>query len=152
MPDCIFYNDNIFKEKINFEKSYLDKRFSFIVSIDPIFSLSFDNESLKKIKIPILLISSEYYSLEDTDMDLYGKSIYKYLDSKKSRYKLIKNSGHFDFLPLCKKEAVEILKAEGEGEEIICMSGERDRKEIHDETVENILKFLYDINIIKTRN
>ena len=106
MPDCIFYNENIFKEKINFEKSYLDKRFSFIVSIDPIFSLSFDNESLKKIKIPILLISSEYYSLEDTDMDLYGKSIYKYLDSKKSRYKLIKNSGHFDFLPLCKKEAV----------------------------------------------
>ena len=149
MPDCIFYNEDFLKEKINFEKSYLDNRFSFIISIDPIFSLAFDNESLKRIQIPILLISSEYYYSKEPDINLYGESLYKQLNKTKTTYKLIENSGHFDFLPLCKKEALEILKMDGEGEEIICISSKKSRVEIHKETVDSVLKFLKDINIIK---
>ena len=149
MPDCVFYNEDFLKEKTNFEKSYLDNRFSFIISIDPIFSLAFDGESLKKIQIPILLISSESYSSKEPDINLHGESLYKQLDKNKTMYKLIKSSSHFDFLPLCKKEALEILKMEGEGEEIICMNSKKNRVEVHKETVNSVLNFLKGFNIIK---
>ncbi len=95
------------------------------------------------------MISSEFYYSKEPNINLHGKSLYKQLNKNKTTYKLIKNSGHFDFLPLCKKEARKILKMEGEGEDIICMDSKKSRIEIHEETVSSILKFLQNINIIK---
>ena len=146
-PDCVFYSNVLKDNKEYFEKSYLDKRFSFVISIDPILSHSFTNESLANIKVPILLVSSDFFIPASNEIDLKIDDINKRLDKKYATFKLLKDSGHFSFLPLCKKEATEIL--ENTEDEIICIDGEKTREQIHTELSSSVIKFLYKINILK---
>jgi predicted dienelactone hydrolase len=146
-PDCIFYSNVLKDNRENFEKSYLDKRFSFAISIDPILSHSFTNESLANIKILLLLVSSDSYIPGNNEIDLKIDDINKRLDKKYVSFKLINDSGHFSFLPLCKKEAAEIL--ENSEDEIICIDGKKGREQIHNELNSGVIEFLYKINILK---
>lgn len=156
MPDCVFYKSgNVDFKNINrlkFEKSYIDERFSYAVSIDPGYALSFDKESLKNIKIPLLLILADFYSPSDTKEDLFGDVIYENLNKEKLSYKKIKDSGHFSFLAKCKKQALMILAEEDEDEMIICQDGKKSRNDVHQETIETVLQFLEDNNIINSKN
>ena len=146
-PDCVFYPNVLKDNKENFEKSYLDRRFSFVISIDPILSHSFTDESLNNISVPILLISSDFFIPGNNEIDLQINAINKRLDKKHTSFKAIKDSGHFSFLPLCKKEAAEIL--ENSEDEIICIDGKKDREQIHTELSSSVIEFLYKIDILK---
>ncbi len=153
MPDCIFYKsgnvdlNTLDKEK--FEKSYLDRRFSYAIAIDPGYGTSFDEKSLKNIDIPILLILADYYSPKNTKENLLGDNIYVSLNKKKAFYKKIIDSGHFSFLSECKKDALEILAEDGEDEMIICQDGKKSRNDVHKETIETVLQFLNEIDVIR---
>ena len=135
------------KDKENFENSYMDSRISFVISIDPIFSHSFIDESLTNIKIPILLVSSESFIPENNEIDLNINEINQKVNEKYITFKVIKDSGHFSFLPLYKKEALKIL--ENTEDKIICIDGKRTREEIHKEFASDIAEFLYKNNILK---
>lgn len=152
MPDCIFFkSENIdlsILDKEKFENSYLDKRFSYAVSIDPSLGSSFKVESLKSIKIPILLILGDFYSVDNKEISLLGNEIYKNLNKKISYQKKIKNSGHFSFLPECKREALKILEYESKDDAVICKDGSKLRNEVHKETIDYTLKFLKEINVL----
>ena len=153
MPDCIFYKsgnvDLNTLDKKKFEKSYVDKRFSYAIAIDPGFGASFDGKSLENIDVPVLLILADYYSPKNTKENLLGDNIYVSLNKKKSVYKKIIDSGHFSFLSECKKDALEILAEEGEDEMLICQDGEKSRNDIHKETIESVFQFLNEIDVIR---
>lgn len=152
MPDCIFYkSENIDLNILNkekFENSYLDRRFSYAVVIDPSLGSSFKDKSIKSIKIPVLLILGDFYLPDNTKVSLSGNEIYKNLNKKNSYQKKIKNSGHFSFLAECKKGALKILEDESEEDAVICEDGAKLRSEVHRETIDYTLKFLKDINIL----
>ena len=56
------------------------------------------------------------------------------------------NSGHFDFLPLCKPAAGAILAEEGEA--FICATPAVEREKLHQQTVQQILIYLQQLHIL----
>ncbi|WP_392564477.1 hypothetical protein RHO13_02855 [Orbus wheelerorum] len=97
---CLTIN-NIASALPNFMSIKPDDRIKSIILISPV-SFFFSDLSLKKIKLPSIIIGGENdheISAQRNFIDLYNK-----LNNKKNKLILIRNAGHFSFLPTCSEQ------------------------------------------------
>lgn len=143
-PDCSWYlaagTDLTTIDQDKFQKHYRDTRIRFAVALDPGFSAAFQAESLQTLNTPLLLIAADYYLVEQPEANLYVDLIGKRLDSKIHTFKTLKESGHYDFLPICQPEAKNILEEEGEA--FICDESKQTRVVIHQHIIQWLHAFI----------
>ena len=134
-------------EKRLFEGNYSDARIAAVVAITPAYARSFDEQQLGRLNKPVLIIGAT------DDQEIPNELHARYLSSHiphQGVYAEIKGAGHFGFLPLCRANALAILKREGE--EKICLDPvHKDRRQVHRETFVLIQDFLQRLGFLKTK-
>lgn len=149
-PNCQFYTragvklDLLSAEK--FEGNYADKRLSFAIALDPGMIPFYQNSSLRHLNAPLLLINAQYFITPNESLNLGGEKWVKQLNQPAVTTVTLANSGHFDFLPLCKPAAVAILAEEDEA--FICTTPAIEREKLHQQTVQKIITYLHQQHIL----
>jgi predicted dienelactone hydrolase len=144
--DCHWYLDNaIVREPsavAQTQQSLRDDRVGAIIALDAGFARGFTSESLATIPIPVLLIESGR-QVAGRMPGWYSRYLAASLPSSRTTYREIPDARHFSFMAECKPGAVDILRADGHGDEIVCMDGSgRDRAALHAEIAGLIEQFL----------
>ncbi|MEQ1953734.1 alpha/beta hydrolase family protein [Mesorhizobium yinganensis] len=114
--------------KARFEQSNVDPRIKSAVLVDPGLAQAYDEESLKRIAIPMTFIN-----LGDAGTVPPGVIADRLSAlTPHGSYATVKGSNHYSFLPECKEGAAEMLKSAGEVDPI-CEESGRPRADIHAE-------------------
>ncbi|WP_246169926.1 alpha/beta hydrolase family protein [Yersinia canariae] len=149
-PNCQFYTRADVKlnqlSAVKFEGNYADKRLDFAIALDPGMIPFYQNNSLLHLSGPLLLINAHYFISPNESLNLGGETWVKQLNQPDITAVTLANSGHFDFLPICKPAAGEILAAEGEA--FICATPAVERGKLHQQTVQQIITFLHQQHIL----
>ncbi|WP_442581769.1 alpha/beta hydrolase family protein [Mesorhizobium sp. ASY16-5R] len=115
-------------DKARFEQSNLDRRIKSAVLVDPGLAQAYDEESLKRIAIPM-----NFINLGDVGTVPPGVIADKLAAlTPHGTYVAVEGSDHYSFLPECREGAAEMLKSVGEVDPI-CDETARPRAEIHAE-------------------
>lgn len=137
MPDCQFYyRDGVRLEKTDDTRlaaSYRDRRFRFVVALDPAMSYVLIPDSLRTINVPVLAIAAGYYIRATGSLTLG-------VDGLSLPQVKLQDAGHFDFLPVCQPSATAILAEEGEA--FLCETPRAQREAIHQQTLAAISQFM----------
>ncbi|KQN55133.1 alpha/beta fold hydrolase [Erwinia sp. Leaf53] len=132
MPDCQFYQrGGVQREQTDNARlaaSYRDTRVKWMVALDPGMSYAFTPASLQSISVPLRVIAAGYYIRATGDMTLGAERL-------PLPVTVLKDAGHYDFLPLCQPTAQKILAGEEEGEAFICETPAAERELIHRQTI-----------------
>ena len=144
--DCHWYLDNAIDRDpssvAQVQQSLRDARVAAVVALDAGFARGFTPESLAAVAIPVLLIESGR-RVGGRPAGLYSRYLEASLPPGTTTYQEIADAGHFSFVTECKPGAFDILKAEGRGDEIVCIDGNgRDRPALHAEFTRLIGQFL----------
>lgn len=149
-PNCQFYTragvklDQLSADKL--EGNYADKRLRFAIALDPGMIPFYQKSSLLHLSAPLLLINAGYFISPSESLNLGGATWVKQLNQPGITAVTLTNSGHFDFLPLCKPAAAAILAEEGEA--FICATPAIEREKIHQQTVQQIITYLQQLHIL----
>jgi predicted dienelactone hydrolase len=128
--------NQVFIEKAN--QSLYDNRIDRAVAMVPGFMEVIDLENKKSIRKPSLIIGA---SLDENVPPRTHYHPFKPNFPSNWSYIEILEATHFSFLQICKANAVNILKEDGE--EFVCLEkGSKTRAKIHRETFGEILRFL----------
>jgi predicted dienelactone hydrolase len=144
--DCHWYLDNaIVREPsalTQTQQSLRDDRVGAVVALDVGFARGFTPESLAAVPIPILLIESGR-QVAGRPPGWYVRYLAASLPPGTTTYREILDARHFSFVAECKPGSLDILRADGHGDEIVCMDGsDRDRAALHAEIAGLIEQFL----------
>lgn len=149
-PNCQFYTragvklDQLSAEK--FEENYADKRLRFAIALDPGMIPFYQKSSLLHLSAPLLLINADYFISPNESLNLGGATWVKQLNQPGITAVTLANSGHFDFLPICKPAAGAILAEEGEA--FICATPAIEREKLHQQTAQQIMTYLQQLHIL----
>lgn len=149
-PNCQFYTragvklDQLSAKK--FEGNYVDKRLRFAIALDPGMIPFYQKNSLLHLSAPLLLINADYFISPNDSLNLGGEKWVQQLNQPGITAVTLTNSGHFDFLPLCKPAAGAILAEEGEA--FICATQAVERENLHQQTVQQIITYLQQLHIL----
>ena len=149
-PNCQFYTragvklEQLPVEK--FEGNYVDNRLGFAIALDPGMVPFYQNSSLSHLTAPLLLINAHYFISPKASLNLAGAEWVKQLNQPNITAITLANSGHFDFLPICKPAASTILAAEGES--FICATPAVAREKLHQQAAQQIIKYLHQQHIL----
>ena len=124
-------------EATRFEQKNLDPRIKAVVAIDPALAQAYDENSIKAVSTPVLLVNLGR-----------GKAVPAAINASiiapmfpRAEHVHVPDSVHFSFLGECTAIGEKII--EGEGEDAICSdTGKRERADIHRELKDKIGKFL----------
>ena len=144
--DCHWYLDNAIDRDpssvVQVQQSLRDARVAAVVALDAGFARGFTPESLAAVTIPVLLIESAG-RVGGRPAGLYSRYLASSLPPDTTTYREIADARHFSFVAECKPGAFDILKAEGRGDEVVCIDGNgRDRPALHAEFTQLIGQFL----------
>lgn len=124
------------------KESMKDPRIKAVVSLDAGLVRGFSPASLEKITIPSLVIAAGV-DIANIPAELESGHLTHFLPKAHSHSVTIADATHFSFMQVCKPQAVEMLKEESPGDEIICRDGgTRARTAIHDEITDLVTDFL----------
>ncbi|NHQ87970.1 alpha/beta fold hydrolase [Iodobacter sp. HSC-16F04] len=132
------------------ESDLHDARISAVVSLDLGFVGGMDRSSLKKIKIPILVLAA---GDQEPSLPSQYQSRLLVKSLRKVEYFEYSDASHFSFIAECKKGALDLLREEGPGEEVICLDYQgRSRSELHEEVAGAISTFLNKQALLPAQN
>lgn len=151
MPDCQFFTRaNVDFRSLpytKFDGDYRDPRISFAIALDAGMSFSMQSDSLRTLTTPLLIIPAQYYHSRQKEINLGAATLISQLPAGNRHLVEPQQASHFDFIPTCKPNAVEIL-ADDDGETFICAESAAKRKAIQNESTEAILTFLQRLNVL----
>lgn len=128
MPDCQFYQrGGVQREQTDNARlaaRYRDTRVKWVVALDPGMSYAFTPASLQRISVPLRVVAAGYYIRATGSMTLGAERL-------PLPVTVLKDAGHYDFLPLCQPTAQTILAQEEEGEAFICETSAAERESVH---------------------
>jgi predicted dienelactone hydrolase len=124
-------------DKVKFNQSNIDKRFTAVASIDPAIAQAYVPESIASISIPTLIINLG--KLGNIPWGIDGSKIAAAIQG--AQYHTVDDAVHYSFLGECKPNGKEILAAEGEADPLCDDGGARARSEIHQELIAKIESF-----------
>lgn len=133
---------NIHSQK-KMEASLVDTRISSVIIFDLGGTQSFTKVSLSNITLPILILAAGH-NLAEMNIDHESRALVASLPSKSVKYYEMEKLSHFDFLGVCKPEALNILKEEDPRDAIICIDGGEKRKIQQEHVIKYVIKFLSD--------
>ena len=145
--DCTWARDNgVGTTKVardNLQQDLREPRLRAVVALDAAFGQTLDPESLAEVAVPVLVMGGAN-DLPILPIAEGSRHIADLLPEATTTYREFADAGHFSFLAECKARAIAVLKAEGQGEEIICADGGRrdDRQKLHLQFVQQIQSFL----------
>ncbi len=121
-----------------------DPRIKAVVSLDLGFARGFDNSSLARIDIPVLVIAAGTpLSNPHIPALLESRHLVELLPPATTRYVEIASAAHFSFLPTCKPGAADLLAKDSPDDVVVCRDGEAaDREAIHRQAATEIIHFL----------
>lgn len=138
LADCDLYAKN--QRQANDEKLWRDDRVSRIVSLDLGLAQGFTEQSLKAIKIPVLILAAGDNSKE-LPYTLQSAYLSKFIPG--ATLDVIADSTHFSFLQECKEGGSELIERYEPGEGIICLDNNgRSRAQLHAKIASDIIKFI----------
>jgi predicted dienelactone hydrolase len=154
--DCHWYMDNaIDRDPSSVDKaqhSLRDARVTAVVALDVGFALALEPISLSKVDIPVLLIESAR-RIAGRPAGSYSRYVASSLPPAMTTYRVIPDARHFSFVAECKPGATDLLRADGRGDEIVCMDGNgRTRQTLHAEIAAMIETFLLGSGFEPTRD
>ena len=97
-----------------FNQELREARISRTVVVDPGLARAFTDTSIAALNHPMLLIALGRKSLEQAGIDVGPNGSGLSDRIKDARFHALNPASHFSFLGLCTRDAVKILKAEGE--------------------------------------
>ena len=119
-----------------------DPRIRAVISLDLGLARGFTPDSLRKIHIPVLIMSAGADSRE-LPVVLESGYLTRYIAPRWQRYIRVSGATHFSFMQLCKPGAETIIEAEAPGEGIVCRDGAfANRRGIHELLLTEISTFL----------
>ncbi|AUH35178.1 alpha/beta hydrolase family protein [Paracoccus tegillarcae] len=141
--DCLFLSrggvdlDNLPPE---FSADMTDDRFTRIVAVDPGFTYAATPESAAEVDLPVQLVTlGDTFPWAAVDLRTEGSGLVDLLPQVE--YVVIPNAHHYSFLPICTKNAAQMLIEEGE--DPICDDPEGwDRATAHATSIEEIARFI----------
>jgi predicted dienelactone hydrolase len=144
--DCHWYLDHAIDRDPSLinqvEQSLRDARVSAVIGLDVGFARGFTPESLAGVSVPVLLIESGRH-VAGRPRGWYLQYLIGSLPTATTTYLEIPDASHFSFISECKPGALDILKFEGRGDEVVCMDGSgRSREDLHAEVSSRIDHFL----------
>lgn len=127
-----------------------DARVRAVVTLDLGLASGLKPESLADVHVAFLVIAAgtdiDGIAAEKAEVAATNKDssyLAQYLPKASASYAEIPDALHFSFMQLCKPGAIELIKEETPGEEIVCKDGgSRDRAGIHREITDMIITFL----------
>ncbi len=126
----------------NLERSLGDPRLTAAISLDLGFTQAFDPASIAAIGIPVLVIGAGHH-LPNLPVAEEFRYLAEMLPTATTIYREIEDISHFSFFAECKPDAIDLLAAAGEGEDIICQDGGgRDRAVLRVEIADQVKIFL----------
>jgi predicted dienelactone hydrolase len=134
------------------QHSLRDARVTAVVALDVGFALALEPISLSKVDIPVLLIESAR-RIAGRPAGSYSRYVASSLPPAMTTYRVIPDARHFSFVAECKPGATDLLRADGRGDEIVCMDGNgRTRQTLHAEIAAMIETFLLGSGFEPTRD
>ena len=104
---------------------------------------TFSINSLNSINRDMLVIGAPI-NIGGEDLDIESRALAKALPKEYVRYAEPATLSHFDFLAECTPRAIDILKSEEPGEEVICISGGAERRIDHALISAMVIEFFAD--------
>jgi len=101
---------------------------------------SFSGESLGQIDTPMIVYGAPK-DISGLNLDIESRALASALPASTTTYLEPEGLSHFDFLSECKPAAIEILKEEEPGDEIICQDGQHQRQADHEMIVDTLTSF-----------
>lgn len=93
---------------------------------------TFSKPSLNRIETPLLVLGAPHLGDETRiDLDVESRALVQALPSDNVTYLEPNGLAHFDFLGLCKPQALDLLRAEEPADAIVCIEGGADRQADH---------------------
>jgi len=117
-----------------------DDRVQKVISLDLGGTPVLSRDSLAAIDIPVLVLGSDRADMLDQDVE--SRALARALPAAGMRHVEIHDTGHFDFMGVCKPEGFAILKEHEPGDEIVCIKGAAERESRHKRILAEIVDFL----------
>jgi predicted dienelactone hydrolase len=119
------------------EANHRDPRVKVIVAVDPAFTQSYDETSLKGISVPVQFLNLGTRATTPSIVEAHGLAQMV----PGARIARVPDAVHFSFLGLCKPEGAKLLQ--DMGDDPVCTdAGGRDRAALHEEMLTVIIGFL----------
>ena len=145
-PNCQFYT----RAKVDlgalsarqFDADYTDPRIRFAVALDPGMVPYLQPDSLRRLKVPLLVIEPQGFEPDSQTPGLGGAALAKDAGQQPIDALRLSDGNHFDFIPLCQPNGRQILAAEEEDAEVLCASSNTQREWVHQKTLTAIMTFI----------
>ncbi len=146
-PGCEWLNqgNSLIKGHVDLHRIDADKfngrivepRVKRVVAIDPGFGVAYEQQSLKEISVPVLLINLG--AKGEVPLGIEAESLAKVIPH--ATFKRVDSANHFAFLPECKWMGGLLIWMEGD-DPVCPETSAKSRAEVHDEVARSILAFL----------
>lgn len=117
-----------------------DSRIRKVISLDLGGTPLLSTDSLQAVDIPVLVLGAERADMVNQAIESHALAAS--LPANMVHHVELEDAGHFDFMGVCKPEALDLLSEEEPGDEIVCVKGIVEREAQHKRILAEILDFL----------
>ncbi len=143
-PDCramqTFNIGNSEQNIADLKQPLTDSRIKAVITLDLGGTQAFSPESLANVKHPVLVIGAGR-NLQ-LDQTVESQALAERLPVNSSRYLVLQDGGHFDFMGICTERGEQILKESDPEGAMVCEDGTGSRAIKHEFLVDEITAFL----------